>query len=188
MRRAAIGAAIAALLSSASAAFATDVTILTPYISSVPTNEMAQGFKAEGDKRGWNVTIIDTRNDFGQLASRMEDTINAKASAIVLISTDPAQVGDQVELAAKSGIPVISLDGSKNPNVAVNITSNNFDLGAQLSDALFKALGGKGNIVKFYHSAHPGVQMVNLRAFDLDDAINVLAYAATLPVGPPEED
>ena len=48
MRRFAIGAAIAALLSSTSAAFATDVTILTPYISSVPTYEMAQSFKAEG--------------------------------------------------------------------------------------------------------------------------------------------
>lgn len=31
-------------------------------------------------------------------------------------------------------------------------------------------------------NAHPGVQMVNLRALPLDDAIAVLAYAATLPV------
>ena len=30
-------------------------------------------------------------------------------------------------------------------------------------------------------NAHPGVQMVNLRALPLDDAIAVLAYAATLP-------
>jgi hypothetical protein len=31
-------------------------------------------------------------------------------------------------------------------------------------------------------NAHPGVQMVNLRAFSPDDAAAVLAYAATLPV------
>ena len=30
-------------------------------------------------------------------------------------------------------------------------------------------------------NAHPGVQMVNLRAFPLQDAIDVMAYAATLP-------
>ncbi|MGX5722249.1 sugar ABC transporter substrate-binding protein [Shinella zoogloeoides] len=168
MKKFAFAAAIAALMASASAAFATDVTILTPYIGSVPTNEMAQSFKAEGEKRGWNVTIIDTRSDFGQLASRMEDTINAKASAIVLVSTDPAQVEDQVALAANAGIPVISLDGSKNAHVAVNVTSNNFDLGTQLSDALFKALGGKGNIVKFFHSAHPGVHQ---RELALDEAL-----------------
>ena len=154
--------ALALSLAGSTAAFATDVTILTPYISSIPTNEMAQSFKAEGEKRGWKVTIIDTRNDFGQLASRMEDTVNAKANAIVLISTDPGQVGDQVDMAAKAGIPVISLDGSKRNNVAVNVTSNNFELGTQLSEALFKAMGGKGNIVKFFHSAHPGVHQREL--------------------------
>lgn len=30
-------------------------------------------------------------------------------------------------------------------------------------------------------SAHPGVQMINLRAFPFQDAIDVMAYAATLP-------
>ena len=155
-------AVLALLASGSTVAYATDVTILTPYISSIPTNEMAQSFKSEGEKRGWKVTIIDTRNDFGQLASRMEDTVNAKANAIVLISTDPSQVGDQVDMAAKAGIPVISLDGSKRNNVAVNVTSNNIELGTQLSEALFKAMGGKGNIVKLFHSAHPGVHQREL--------------------------
>lgn len=31
-------------------------------------------------------------------------------------------------------------------------------------------------------SAHPGVQMINLRAFPYQDAIDVMAYAATLPI------
>jgi ribose transport system substrate-binding protein len=168
MRLSMISAAVAALLSTTASAWATDVSILTPYISSIPTNEMAQAFKADGEKRGWNVTIIDTRNDFGQLASRIEDTVNAKASAIVLISTDPAQVQDQVALAHKAGIPVISLDGAKNADVAVNVTSNNFDLGVQLSETLIKAIGGKGNIVKFYHSAHPGVHQ---RELGLDEVL-----------------
>ncbi len=32
-------------------------------------------------------------------------------------------------------------------------------------------------------NAHPGVQMINLRAFPLEYAIDVMAYAATLPTG-----
>jgi len=142
--------------------WATNITILTPYISSIPTNEMAQAFREQGNVRGWKTTIIDTRNDFGQLASRIEDTVNTKPDAIVLVSVDHAQVGDQVALAARAGIPVISLDGTAGKDVTVNITSNNFDLGVQLSEALFKAIGGKGNIVKFYHSAHPGVRQREL--------------------------
>jgi thiosulfate dehydrogenase len=30
-------------------------------------------------------------------------------------------------------------------------------------------------------NSHPGVQMINLRAFPLDDAVDILAYTATLP-------
>jgi hypothetical protein len=37
-------------------------------------------------------------------------------------------------------------------------------------------------------SAHTGVQMINLRAFPLENAIDVLAYAATLPIEPPPEE
>lgn len=167
MKRTIFSAALAALMTT-TAAFATDVTILTPYISSIPTNEMAQAFKAEGDKRGWNTTIIDTRNDFGQLASRIEDTVNAKPDAIVLISVDHTQVADQVALAADAGIPVISLDGTAGQDITVNVTSNNFDLGVMLSEQLFQAIGGKGNIVKFYHSAHPGVHQ---RELGLDEVL-----------------
>jgi thiosulfate dehydrogenase len=36
-------------------------------------------------------------------------------------------------------------------------------------------------------NAHTGVQMINLRAFPLSDAISVLAYAATLPLDPPQD-
>jgi mono/diheme cytochrome c family protein len=36
-------------------------------------------------------------------------------------------------------------------------------------------------------NAHTGVQMINLRAFPLSDAIDVLSYAATLPLDPPAE-
>ncbi|MFE3837619.1 sugar ABC transporter substrate-binding protein [Pseudogemmobacter sonorensis] len=158
---------LAALLA-ATPGMATEITILTPYISSIPTNEMAQSFKAEGDKRGWSTTIIDTRNDFGQLASRIEDTVNARPDAIVLISVDHAAVGDQVKLAHEAGIPVISLDGTAGEDVTVNVTSNNFDLGVALSENLIRELGGKGKIVKFFHSAHPGVHQ---RELGLDEVL-----------------
>jgi ribose transport system substrate-binding protein len=171
-------------------ALATDVNILTPYMSAIPTNEIVQSFKAEAEARGWNVTIIDTRNDAAQLASRMEDTVNAKADAIVLVSTTAELIADQVKMAADAGIPVISLDGAKAENVTVNVTSNNFDLGVQLSESLFTALNGKGNIVKFFHSAHPGVHQ---RELGLDETlakypgINVIAEHFVQVPGPVDD-
>ena len=150
-------------------AHAEDIAVLTPYLSSVATNEMIETFKSESAAKGWTVNVVDTRGDFQQLASRVEDVANAGVKAIVLVSVDPNQIGDQVAAAADKGIPVIALDGALAKGVAINITTDNFALGTLLSDYLFKAMGDKGNIVKFFHSAHPGVRQ---RELALDKALS----------------
>lgn len=150
-------------------AHAEDIAVLTPYLSSVATNEMIETFKSESAANGWTVNVVDTRGDFQQLASRVEDVANAGVKAIVLVSVDPNQIGDQVAAAADKGIPVIVLDGALAKGVAINITTDNFALGTLLSDYLFKAMGDKGNIVKFFHSAHPGVRQ---RELALDKALS----------------
>ncbi|WP_309084673.1 sugar ABC transporter substrate-binding protein [Chelativorans sp.] len=150
------------------AAGAEEVAVLTPYLSSVATNEMVETFKTDSEAKGWSVTVVDTRGDFQQLASRVEDVTNAGAKVIVLVSVDPNQIGDQVKAAADKGIPVFSLDGALADGVAANITTDNFALGTILSDYLFEQLGGQGKIVKFFHSAHPGVRQ---RELALDEAL-----------------
>ena len=152
------GPILSAALLAAGAAGAQDVAVLTPYLSSVTTNEMVEAFSADAEGRGWSVNAVDTRGDFGQLASRMEDVATAGVDAIVLVSADPAQVQDQVAAAAGAGIPVVAIDGALAEGVALNVTSDNFELGTTLSRYLFDALGGEGGIVKLYHSAHPGVR------------------------------
>lgn len=165
MIKSATAAAFAAL---ATAAGAQDVAVLTPYLSSVTTNEMVETFAADARERGWSVNVVDTRGDMGQLASRIEDVTTAGVDAIVLASVDPAQIQDQVSAAATSGIPVVAIDGALAEGVALNVTSDNAELGATLSEYLFEALGGEGRIVKFYHSAHPGVRQ---RELALDTAL-----------------
>ena len=155
-------------LLSAGAAQAQDVAVLTPYLSSVTTNEMVETFSAAAEERGWSVDVVDTRGDLGQLASRLEDVTGAGVDAIVLASVDPAQIQDQVDAAAEAGIPVAAIDGAMAPGVALNVTSDNFELGTNLSDFLFERMGGEGRIVKFYHSAHPGVRQ---RELALDEAL-----------------
>ena len=160
--------ALLALALSSTAALAEDIAVLTPYLSSVTTNEMIETYKSEAASKGWNINVVDTRGDFQQLASRVEDVTNAGVKAIVLVSVDPNQIVDQVEAASAKGIPVIVLDGAVAKGVTVNITTDNFALGTILSDYLFKAMGDKGNIVKFFHSAHPGVRQ---RELALDKAL-----------------
>ncbi|EIM77358.1 LacI family transcriptional regulator [Nitratireductor aquibiodomus RA22] len=168
MKRLLLTTAALAGLAHATAANAEDIAVLTPYLSSVATNEMVETFTKESQAKGWMVNVVDTRGDFQQLASRVEDVINAGADAIVLVSVDPNQIGDQVAAAAGKNIPVFVLDGALADGVTANITTDNFALGTILSDYLFEALGGEGKIVKFFHSAHPGVRQ---RELALDEAL-----------------
>lgn len=149
-------------------AAAETVSVLTPYLSAVATGEMVETLKVDAAARGWTVSVVDTAGDFGALASRVEDVINAGTDAIVLVSINPAQIQDQVGKAAAAGIPVFAVDGAKGEGVMLNVTSDNHALGRTMTDYLFARLGGQGEIVRFFHSAHPGVHQ---REIALDEAL-----------------
>ena len=178
---------LAGALGLAAPASAQEVAVLTPYLSSVATDAMVDAFVADADAKGWSTNVVDTRGDFGQLASRMEDVVQAGVDAVVLASVDPAQVADQVSAAAEAGIPVVTIDGALVDGVALNVTSDNFELGTNLSDFLFERLGGEGRIVKLYHSAHPGVRQRELAldaALEANPDIEVIAEHYVQVPGP----
>ena len=163
MRMRPLGLALVSVgLWSATAVQAAEIAVLTPFLSSVTTGEMVKVLKSEAEARHHQVNVVDTRGDMGALANRIEDVVNGHVGAIVLVSVNPGQVQDQVNAAAKAGIPVVAIDGAVAPGVTLNVTSNNYELGLQLTRALFERIGNKGNIVKLYYSAHPGVHQREL--------------------------
>ncbi len=133
------------------------VSILTPYLSSVTTNEMVETMKGGMEEKGWVVNVVDTKGDFAQLASRMEDVVSSQADAIVLVSTDPNQVKTQIEKAAEANIPVFGCDSGFIDGMTVNATSDNAAMSEMITQYLFDAMGGKGKLVVLSHRPHPGV-------------------------------
>jgi ribose transport system substrate-binding protein len=152
----------------ASLAAGEKISVITPYLSAIATAQMIDAFKKDADKYGWTVDVVDTAGDMGAYASRLEDATTKKADAIVLVSVDPKQTQAQVDAAKAAGIPVVTIDGAKNPSVALNVTSDNYVLGQTMTKFLFDTLGGKGNIVRLFYSAHPGVHQ---REIALDDML-----------------
>lgn len=134
------------------------VSLLTPYLSSVTTNQMVEDMKAAMEEEGMVVTVVDTKGDFAQLASRIEDTVSAKADAIVLVSADPTQVATQLQGAFDAGIPVFGCDSGYVDGMMVNATSDNAAMGEMITKYLFEDLmGGKGTVIALTHRPHPGV-------------------------------
>ncbi|QPM68514.1 sugar ABC transporter substrate-binding protein [Atribacter laminatus] len=134
------------------------VAMLTPYLASVTTNQMIKTFEKEAKVRGWDVVTIDTKGDFGALASRMEDMIARKVDAIVLGSADPNQLKDQIKKSNEAGIPVLGADAGWIPGVTCNVTSDNYVMSEMMTTFLFNAIDRKGNIVVFTHRPHHGVR------------------------------
>ena len=155
-------------LSTLAVAAPKQVSIITPYLTSVTTNQMALAMKEGMEAHGWRVTIVDTKGDFADLASRMEDLVSVRTDAIVLVSTDPELVKTQIEEAAAAGIPVFGCDSGFIEGMVVNATSDNYAMGVQLTNFIFEAIGYKGKIIALTHRPHPGVVK---RSQALDDLL-----------------
>ena len=69
-----------------------NVSVMTPYLSSVTTNQMVGYLQDDLTAQGAEANVIDTANDFSVLASRIEDVTAAGTDAIVLVSADPTQL------------------------------------------------------------------------------------------------
>lgn len=134
-----------------------NVSIMTPYLSSVTTKQMVDELEVKAKDNGWEVNIVDTKGDAGGLASRMEDVILAKTDAIVIVSTDPNQVAAQIQQAHDAGIPVFGADSGYIEGMTMNATSDNEEMSKMITEYLFEQMGGKGNLIALTHRPHPGV-------------------------------
>lgn len=142
------------------------ISVMTPYLSSVTTNQMVDELQSGLEAEGASVTVIDTANDFAALASRIEDVVAAQTDAIVLVSADPTQVENQLQEAFDAGIPVFGCDSGYIDGMQVNATSDNHQMGELITNYLFNDLmGGKGTVVALTHRPHPGVAK-RCEAFD----------------------
>ena len=134
------------------------ISVMTPYLTSVTTNQMAGYIKEDLEAEGAEVFVIDTANDFAELASRIEDVVSSGTDGIVLVSADPNQVANQLQDAFDADIPVFGCDSGFIDGMQINATSDNYQMGELIVRYLFDDLmGGKGTVIALTHRPHPGV-------------------------------
>jgi len=167
------------------------VSILTPYLSSVTTKQMCDSIQSGLKANGIESTVVDTKNDFGALANRIEDVVNAKTGAIILVSADPNQVKTQLQEAFDAKIPVFGCDSGFIDGMQVNATSDNYQMGKDMCKYLFEDLmNKKGTVIALTYRPHPGVVK---RCVAFDDMIKnypdiklITEQQVDVPAGPIE--
>lgn len=142
------------------------ISVMTPYLSSVTTNQMVEYIQSNLEGAGAEVSVINTNNDFAELASRIEDVVSAGTDGIVLVSADPNQVANQLQEAFDANIPVFGCDSGFIEGMQINATSDNYQMGELIVRYLFDDLmGGEGTVIALTHRPHPGV-VKRCEAFD----------------------
>lgn len=137
---------------------ALNVTVVTPYLANAATKEVIELFTADGEERGWKVSVVDTAGDMNKLNSAFQDAAAQQPDAIVLGTGDPTQISLGLKSAADAGVPVFAIDAGEADGISANVTSDNTDLGEQSANALIEAMGGSGKVVMLTHDPHPGVK------------------------------
>ena len=106
--------------------------------------------KAEAEKNGYTVRIVDPNMDVKKQSDQMDDFISSGVTAIILVPCDRLSVGPSVQAANNAGIPVFTVDAkcaAENAKIEGHVGTDNFQGGELAGKAMITALGDAGGKV-----------------------------------------
>ncbi len=133
------------------------IAICTPYMSSVTTKEMVDTMEDRLLAEGFEVSVMDSANDVSKFAADIETSVISGSDAIIIVSAAPSLVEPQIKEASASNVLVFGCDSGYIDEMQMNSTSDNFQMGEQISTYLFDKMGKEGTVVHLSHRPHPGV-------------------------------
>src|ERR1700724_801428 len=110
---------------------------------------MESGMKAEAQKYGYTVNVVDASRDNSKQQSQVEDFISQKVAAIVLTPYDSQAIGSAIVEANNASIPVFTADiasTSSQGKVVAHIASDNVQGGFQAGKLICQAVGKSGTV------------------------------------------
>jgi ribose transport system substrate-binding protein len=111
--------------------------------------DMESGMRAEAQKYGYRLIVVDANRDNAKQQSQVEDFISNKVDAIVLTPYDSTAIGSAIAEANRAKIPVFTADiasTSKVGHVVAHIASDNVQGGMQAAKLICQAVGNTGTV------------------------------------------
>lgn len=110
---------------------------------------MKDGAEKKAKELGYELLVLDSRNDGATERSNVEDLVQKGAEVIIVNPTDSDAVGNAIQVANDSKIPVVTVDRNSNKGEVVShIASDNVAGGKMAAEFILEKLGEKGNIVE----------------------------------------
>ncbi len=139
---------------------------------------MKDGAERESKKLGYDLIVLDSKNDPVKERSNIEDLIQLDIVALLINPTDSDAVVKAIEVANQSNIPVITLDRQSNGGeVTTHIASDNIKGGAMAGEFVLEKFGTTQNVNIVEIQGIPGASATRDRGAGfhsvLDDKSNV---------------
>jgi ABC-type sugar transport system substrate-binding protein len=118
------------------------------------------GFQAwlENTDRDWSVSYMDSRGSGQRTANNLQDAVERGVDAIILSMADLRASRAAIDAAIREDIPIFTIDSGWVKGVAVDVTTNNWVMGAMVSAHLLNTMGGKGDIIFLRMAEHHGTR------------------------------
>lgn len=170
----------------------TTVAVLTSGYSIPVTKAAMDKVVAEGQAKGWTMKLSDASGDLNKLNSLYQDAVTQNVDAIVDGFNGPADISVGLAAAKTAGIPVFGVvAGDKpDPDMALNVTSDATDMGAQTAQALVDIAGKGTTALVVTYSPLPIIKTSTdaaLKVFEDNDVTVLKTLEVSGPVNAAEE-
>ncbi|MBI3823974.1 MAG: substrate-binding domain-containing protein [Planctomycetes bacterium] len=116
--------------------------------------EIADVFKADMEKAGYAVIVVDPDHDVVRQKNQVNDFLAQNVSAIVLCPCQSMEIGAAIQEANKKGVPVFTADiacTDPKAKVVTHVATDNYEGGKQAGLAMIEALAPRGGKVLVLH-------------------------------------
>ncbi len=146
--------------------------------------DLEDGLREEASARGLDLVVVACEMDPARQAAQIEDFVAQRVAAIVAAPCDSSAIGPSLEVTARAGIPVFTVDiAARAGRVVSHVASDNVQGGRLAARALAAALGGRGKVLVIDHPTVASVQD-RVRGFEAELA----KYPEMTIVGRPSSD
>lgn len=155
-------AALAGLGVSVSApALALDIAWVHANAAAQSEQRVKAGFDAwlkETGKADWTVSYLDSGGSGEKTAANIQDAASRGVGAIIVTMADLRASAAAIQAAVDAGIPIFTVDSGDVKGTMVDVTTNNWAMGATVSPFFLNELGPGSKIIFLRMAEHHGTR------------------------------
>ena len=140
----------AATLASASAARAQapfKLGVVAFQMSSETHARVANTVEAEAKKRGWQVTLLNSRGSAPEHVAQIDNLVQAGVDGMVLCMARVNEAESQLAAAKAKNIPIVTVMSNTAPSTLFDISVDDFAAGAQIANYLLARMNYTGGLL-----------------------------------------